>query len=143
VIGSYVFGQATNPAAIPIIGSATYTGIVQGAYLDAAGNASSTFANMTSTANFATRTLGFSTANSVLTSIDLQGNPVNIAIPNLNMSGNLSYAAGSNQFTGSVNATGLNGVATGKFFGPAAQEIGGVYSLQGIAGVNTGAFAGQ
>jgi C-lobe and N-lobe beta barrels of Tf-binding protein B len=47
----------------------------------------------------------------------------------------LTYAAGSSQFTGPVTAPGvptgggLAGIANGSFYGPTAQEIGGVFSL--------------
>ena len=49
----------------------------------------------------------------------------------LNLNGTLAYAQGSNQFTGNVTAPGvaLHGSATGRFYGPAAQELGGTYRL--------------
>ena len=56
------------------------------------------------------------------------------------MNGTLNHAAGSNQFTGTVTATGLSGSATGNFYGPAAQEIGGIYNLTGTAGQLSGDF---
>ena len=48
------------------------------------------------------------------------------------MTGTLTYEAGSNQFTGPVETTGgMEGTATGLFFGPAAQEIGGTFATRG------------
>ena len=43
----------------------------------------------------------------------------------------MTYAAGTNTFTGNVTATGLSGTSTGRFYGPSAQELGGVFSLSG------------
>jgi hypothetical protein len=44
----------------------------------------------------------------------------------------LSYASGSGVFSGAVsNNSGHNGSAIGKFYGPNAEEIGGVISTQG------------
>ena len=52
------------------------------------------------------------------------------------MAGTLNYAAGSNAFSGNVSATGLTGSSSGQFYGPNAEELGGVFSLEG-AGVET------
>ena len=51
----------------------------------------------------------------------------------MNLTGTLTYSAGSNQFTGAVANSGstLSGTATGRFYGPAAQEIGGTFGLTG------------
>ena len=48
------------------------------------------------------------------------------------MTGELTYEAGSNQFTGPVETTGgMTGMASGVFYGPAAEEIGGTFATQG------------
>jgi hypothetical protein len=62
----------------------------------------------------------------------------------LNMTGTLNYSPGSNQFSGAVStAGGMTGTAQGRFFGPAAEEIGGTFSVTG-PGVQSygGAFGG-
>jgi hypothetical protein len=64
------------------------------------------------------------------------------------MSGNLSYPAGSNNITGAVStASGMNGTATGRFYGPAGQEIGGTLAVQSGVGAAAstlvGAFGGK
>jgi hypothetical protein len=62
---------------------------------------------------------------------------------NLNLSGTLSYLAGSNQFSGTVNTTSMSGIATGKFYGPSAQEIGGTFSVSnGTVGSGGSAYIG-
>jgi hypothetical protein len=66
-----------------------------------------------------------STTNSVL---DFGEQPA----PQHNITGTLSYASGSGVFSGAVsNNSGHNGSAIGKFYGPNAEEIGGVISTQG------------
>ena len=62
----------------------------------------------------------------------------------LNMQGTLTYAAGSNDFSGSVSSSGLNGNAKGRFYGPAANEAGGTFALTG-SGVQAyiGAFGAK
>lgn len=107
-----------------------------------AGNGSSyfTLANMNTTVNFATRQLSFMTSFS-------QQTPELVSstfVPSLDMTGTLSYAPGSNQFSGPVTATnGMTGTAQGRFYGPAAEEIGGTFSVTG-PGVQSygGAFGG-
>jgi hypothetical protein len=48
-----------------------------------------------------------------------------------NISGTLSYASGSGIFSGDVSTSlGPTGTATGRFYGPNANEIGGVISVQ-------------
>jgi hypothetical protein len=66
--------------------------------------------------------------------------------PALDLTGTLTYAPGSSQFIGPVTSgNGLSGNANGRFYGPAAQEIGGVYSLTGIDPLMRmlGAFGGR
>jgi carbohydrate-selective porin OprB len=65
------------------------------------------------------RTLSFTTSGTQQSTTLLSGSfAANTA---LDLTGALSYSAGSNQFTGAVNNTGstLTGTATGRFFGPA------------------------
>ena len=57
---------------------------------------------------------------------------VKVADSTLDMTGSLSYAANSNSFKGIVATTGgLTGTSTGQFYGPNAEELGGVFSLKG------------
>ena len=137
-------GQATPTAALPTTGTATFTGTARGVYTFA-GNATrqATTADMSATVNFGAREVGFSTSNTVLG----PGGGGEGARPELNMTGTLRYSAGVNNFSGAVTApgAGLSGSANGRFYGPAAQEIGGVYSLgspDGISGM-TGGFGGK
>jgi hypothetical protein len=139
--GAISAGAATPGSAIPTLGTAVFTGIAAGSYVDPAGARFMTFANMSANVNFATQNIAFSTTNTATSAFGVTGTTT--AAPNLNLSGTLTYAAGTNQFTGGVSATGLAGNATGRFFGPAAEEIGGLYNLTGAGGTMSGAFGGK
>ena len=101
---------------------------------------------MTANVDWGTRTINFATTGTTLGNLNtgaVSGSPGH------DLTGTLTYNAGVNSFTGAVQAanfgsTNLAGNATGRFYGPAAQEIGGVYNLQGN-GLNamTGAFGGK
>ena len=61
------------------------------------------------------------------------------AAPQLDLSGTLSYGPGSARFSGTLaNAGGtMSGASQGQFYGPAAQELGGVFGLKAATGVET------
>jgi C-lobe and N-lobe beta barrels of Tf-binding protein B len=69
----------------------------------------------------------------------------------LRLSGTLNYALGVNSFTGNLTTAHtnvndrLNGPAAGRFYGPSAQEIGGVYRLTRTGSVESmlGGFGGK
>jgi len=141
--GEASFGAATPAGSVPTAGTATYNGTSIGFYVDAAGTQYYTTSNLTSNANFAARTLSFATSGTQQsTSLGLGSFSTNTI---LDFTGALAYSAGSNQFTGAVNNTGstLIGTTTGRFYGPAAQEIGGTFSLGGSAGNYGGGFGAK
>ena len=122
------FGQATPGSAVPTSGSATFTGKSSGFYVSPTGQGSIAAADVTVNANFSTRSLGFHTSATTIAR-DVKA-PV--AAPHLNLSGTLTYSAGTNAFAGTVaNAGGtLSGSSKGQFYGPTAQELGGVFNLK-------------
>ncbi|KVW97149.1 transferrin-binding protein-like solute binding protein [Thiobacillus denitrificans] len=128
----------TAGTAIPDSGTATFTGYTTGSYVNTAGAGTTVFADLTVIADFGTaRSLTFKT-NNTQTSSDWV---VFTSKPDLNLNGALTIAAGTNSFTGSVNSVGgLAGNSTGQFYGPNAEELGGVFLLQG-SGVETYAGA--
>ncbi len=143
VNGVYVWGNATAPGNIPTTGTATYHGNIAGDYISAGGSKVSvsgtqgTAGSMTAIASFATRSIAFSTSGTT-----------GGAGASLDMAGTLTYAPGQNLFAGAVTsgagATLMSGTATGRFNGPAAQEVGGVYSLSGAGGAgHYGIFFGR
>jgi hypothetical protein len=130
-----------SPASALALSSGTFTGHALGWWIDGGGALHSTSADMTAIANFSTRKIDFSTTN---TSID----GLAPASTDLNLSGRLDYGTG-NQFSGTVTAARivdpLSGTATGRFYGPNAEEIGGVYGLSSTTTSESmiGAFGGK
>ena len=127
----------TVDTAIPTTGTATFTGYATGSYVNAAGAGTTVFADLTVGADFGNRSLTFNTSNTQTSSnwVDFASNS------GLDLNGTLTYAAGTNRFTGSVASDGgLTGNSTGQFYGPNAEELGGVFLLQG-SGVETYAGA--
>ncbi|HTO42480.1 MAG TPA: transferrin-binding protein-like solute binding protein [Burkholderiales bacterium] len=140
--GAMSFGSPTALVSIPAGGTATYSGLSQGTYIDQNGVVWTESATLNSTANFnlGTRSVSFATTGTQISN----PNPVlgTQNAPELNLTGNLAISG--NQFTGVVTAPGggasgaspMSGGAVGQFYGPNVLEIGGVYSLKG-AGVQT------
>jgi hypothetical protein len=143
VVGFLVVGQPTPPANIPVSGTATYTGLTEG-YLTNFTNSDTSFvgdfyADFSATANFSARTLAVRTSGMMMNAGETP-----TSRPEHNYSGTLRYSAGSNQFSGTVTtASGGTGTATGQFFGPAAQEIGGVVDISSGTIRMIGTFAGK
>lgn len=160
-------GSVTAGAAIPVTGSFAFNGIAAGSVSNGA-----TFqSTMTAGVNFATRSISFATTGSVVTGTPLcvascgsssfggispiSQNAVGPHMNGLDMTGTLTYAAGVNSFTGTVNnnamgmlpigqmPTALTGTAKGQFNGPTATEMGGVFKLSGTGYSVNGAFAGK
>ena len=147
IAGAMSFGSPTPGAGVPVAGNATYSGLSGGIYVDPSGNVFTHGAAMTSIVDFGARTIAFSTTAT-------QATPVTVGAvapvgSTLNLTGSFSYVGGSNQFSGLVTApafpTGSTGTATGKFYGPTAQELGGVFSLKAPSGPQTmlGGFGGK
>jgi hypothetical protein len=151
-------GVISVPGALPVAGTAQYTGKAAGSYVNAANNdPTSTYATMNATANFASRSVAFTTSGTTSLSNNAAAGVLPTANTGLNISGTLSYTAGSNTFTGSVSSVnGMTGNATGRFYGPGVvtatgtqvlgspPEIGGTFALManGI-GAMQGAFGGS
>jgi hypothetical protein len=139
--GAASVGAATAGSSVPVSGTATFNGVTGGRYVASDGSYYFTSSSMSAVTDFAARSLAFQTTGTRITPDFLTES----ATTTLNMSGTLTYSAGSNQFTGNVSTTGgLTGTATGRFYGPTAQEIGGTFGVTG-AGLTSygGAFGGK
>ena len=135
VVQSLNFGQSTYASAIPTSGAATFKGKLAGFYVSPSGIGSVAGANVTVNADFANRSLQFASSGTTLT----RNVSTATSTPQLNLSGTLTYSPGSNSFTGTlVNAGGtMNGVSNGRFYGPAAQELGGAFTVKSPSTVET------
>jgi hypothetical protein len=134
--GAMSTGAPTRGADIPTSGTATFTGKSIGFYTDAAGVGYAAFSDVSVNANFGARTLGLSSSGTSKTHDYITKSPAS----NLDLTGTLTYAAGTNSFTGNLtntSGTALSGTSTGRFYGPSAQELGGVFTLKAGSGVET------
>ena len=145
-IGVVTVGSQTAGVSIPTTGTALYTGISMGRYVGADGAAQFTLSNMLANTNFNTRTVSFITINTLTI---VPGSGTLASQLNLNMSGNLTYDPGVNKFSGTVTTAGggpadaaMVGTATGKFYGPLAEEMGGTFGLTNGRAAYLGAFGG-
>ena len=118
-------GITTPVSGIPTSGTATYNGIALGYTTADDGEFGVAVAELIAAADFQNRSLAISTTNTITG---------DVSAPEYDMTGTLSYTSGSGVFSGNVlTNSGNTGLATGKFYGPNAEEIGGVISIQGDA----------
>lgn len=123
-------GRASPASGIPTSGGATYEGLASGFYSDFDGNPLLFDSTLTAEANFAARSISFTTSGTTA----INDNPVGITSrEDLNLNGILLYGANSNQFSGPLTNVdeSLGGWATGRFYGSNAEEIGGTFDLSG------------
>lgn len=142
-LGAVSAGSPTSDNSLPLSGSANFIGIASGFYSDLVGWLYGTTANMNALVDFGSRRIQFSTSNTSLVNTTTN---VRTTDNGLNMSGTLVYAPGVNSFSGPVTTQNglLGGQSAGRFYGPKAEEIGGVYSLRGTGDASmVGAFGGK
>ena len=142
-------GAITPASAVPTSGNANFIGVANGFFHEIVGGLGGlgymTSASMAASVDFGAKTIGFSTSGTQL--IPLNGTPA-FARPGLDLNGNLVYNPSVNSFTGSVGTPAVGGVsvsgnATGRFYGPSAQELGGTFNLTGSGGTYIGGFGGK
>ncbi|HEX4985098.1 MAG TPA: transferrin-binding protein-like solute binding protein [Burkholderiales bacterium] len=142
VTGALSVGNPTAGGSIPAGGTATYSGRSGGLYVSSGGILNEQTAAMTANVNFGTQSIAFSTTGTAIRPWGSTGTAT--LAPQLDMTGTLAYTSGVNRFTGNVSSTLLNGTASGRFYGPAAEEIGGTYQLtNGPVESMIGAFGGK
>jgi hypothetical protein len=141
-VGAFSIGSPTPASAVPLTGLATFVGLATGFYVANDQTPYVTVAGMNADVNFGARSIGFSTSDTVRADLATATPTLD---PGLNLSGTFTYSAGTNQFSGPLTTqnTSLSGSGTGQFYGPNAQELGGVYSLTGSGGNMLGAFGGK
>jgi hypothetical protein len=139
-----VFGARTPGASMPNTGSASYTTYLDGTYVNKNGVYAVTGAGGL-TANFGAGTISYdANLNGAR-----EGGGTGIAFGALTGSGSLSLGGASFNGTGTKNGGGFKLDVNGHFYGPAAQEIGGIFRLTGSynsvggTGNGTGAIVGK
>lgn len=136
--GYVIFGVRTPAADVPSTGTATYEGETVGSLVDAAGTIYTVTGTAQLTADFAAGTLdgdfGDAAKIDVLT---------DIVSPWRNFT--ISTTINGNTFDGTAQTDDgvLSGTAAGGFFGPGAEEAGGVWRMIGSGEEAIGAFGGK
>ena len=127
LLGYQSIGRPTKASEMPTRDGADYTGITHAYY-----NSAQVTAHNKIHADFGARTLSYETTDtSVLHTFGAFGHVIEDR-PDLNLNGAASWAEGTADFNGTMKAAnGLSGEMKGRFYGPAAEEIGGVYGLSG------------
>lgn len=130
-IESRSFGSVSPGSAVPLVGTAQFTGKLAGLHVSPAGTGRAAVAELSVGADFGARTLSFASSQTRFSS--------GAAAPQLDLSGTLTYSAGSNAFSGTLISAGgaLKGSSTGQFYGPAAQELGGVFTVKSATSMET------
>jgi hypothetical protein len=125
-----VFGQKTPRASVPRTGTATYNTIYDGSFVNKNG-AFALDGTGGITADFGTGGLSYTAL--------LNGVPGGA----LAFSGSGAITFRSGNFTASANTSGYTMSLNGGFYGPAAEEVGGLFRLTGGGGNGQGAFVGN
>jgi len=127
-------GSASPVSVIPIVGGIAYVGGSTGYFVDTTKASYVTNASMIAILSYDLQTMTFTTSNTGILGAP-SGNALSFA--NLDMTGVITYVAGTNYFTGTVTTTnGMTGKINGEFYGPGINEFGGTYALYG-AGIGT------
>ena len=124
-----VAGYETDASSLPAAGGASYSGSVDGVYIDETGIGYLTSGEISLiTTDFASVDLVISGTSKALLS-----DPNALSAPELDFTAtDLTLLNG--QYSGTVTSDGMSGDVNGRFYGPAAQETGGVISASGTAG---------
>jgi len=147
--GAISAGAVTLGSSIPTKDSATYNGHFGGVLSDFDGDDFLTRGSVVVGVNFADKELTFNTT-STQTLSPVASNPTwsTATAYNITPAANgtkLTYSDATNSFTGALkDGNNFTGTATGRFYGPNAEELGGVFNLSG-SGLNNhaGAFGAK
>ena len=153
-LGVFSMGAPAPAEAIPAVDGTSFIGKVVGSYVSPEGQGHTVLADLQVDANFTDQLgLTFATTNTQIAAdgVSFYTNPD----PNLdmNLSGTLVYDPTNNRFSGVLTTTQtatsgtriLTGDSTGQFYGPNAEELGGVFFLKASSGVESyrGAYGAQ
>jgi hypothetical protein len=128
--GAWLAGYQTPGGSIPSSGSATYRGNVEGFVGGVADGPQYLTGGITITADFADRSV-----TGQATGLQIRGDDLPSATNDIAFSATFNPA--TDLFTGTTSVTSADGlfsgaasgVVSGRFFGPAANEVGGVFTL--------------
>ena len=130
-IGAMSVGNQTAVASIPTTSTATFTGVAEGMYITNSLDLYGVSSVVELKADFGHRSVVFTATESKIHDIDTRTTSEK---NDLNLTGTFTYSEDVNQLTTtslSTTSGWTGGEATAKFYGPKAQEIGGVFSIRG------------
>lgn len=133
-----VFGTKTPSSALPHSGSASYATYLDGTFVNKNG-VYAVAGTGSLNAYFGTGLIDYS---ATLTGTPEAGGS-NIAFGTTSGTGSISFGSASFKGTGTTNVSGYRLDVNGNFYGPAYEEIGGIFRLTGNGGNGTGAIVGQ
>lgn len=139
VVAAGSFGAPTPAAAVPTMNMATYNGGASGFAVDAAGTPFLVVSDAQVALNFGAGTFTFATTNSAKDNLVDAAELFFVGDANFNLNGNGNIMG--NSLVGNV-AAGYNmaGDLEGWLYGPAGEEVGGLFDLAGPAGRYAGSF---
>lgn len=133
-----VFGSKTPKSAIPHSGSANYTTILDGTWIDKTG-AYAVSGTGTFSADFLNGSIGYSTTATGLRESD----SVALAFGTMTGTGSIAYKSATFNGNGTTNGSGYKMDLMGGFYGPSYEEIGGIARITGNGGNGEGAIVGN
>ena len=133
-----VWGSRTPGANVPRTGSASYSTIVDGTFVNKDG-AYAVGGSGNLTANFGTASIAYS---ETATGTKEVGSGT-IAFGTMTGTGTIAYGPAMFSGTGTADAQGYKMDVVGNFYGPAVQEVGGLFRITGNGGQGQGAVVGH
>lgn len=133
-----VWGQRTPAASVPHTGSASYNTVVDGTFINVNG-AYAVSGTGTFGADFAAGTISYS--STATGTPEAGGAALNFGT--MTGSGSIAFRSAGFSGTGTTNGSGYAMDVNGNFYGPAVDEIGGVFRIRGGGGNGTGAIVGN
>lgn len=131
-----VFGQKT--ATTPTTGTAAYSTVLDGTFVNKTGSYAVSGTG-TFNADFGTGTINYSSTASATP----ETSGTAFAFGTMTGAGTITYRSAGFAGTGTTNGSGYAMDVNGNFYGPAADEIGGVFRIRGNGGNGEGAIVGN
>lgn len=135
---TYVVFGTKSPSSAVTSGTGTYSTVLDGTFVNKDG-AYTVSGSGTFNANFGAGTIGYSSTASGTP--EISGAPISFGT--MTGAGSIASAGASFKGIGVTNGSGYAMDVAGNFYGPAADEVGGLFHLRGNGGNGTGAIVGN
>lgn len=142
--GSISVGSQTTGSSIPSIGLATFNGVGGGFYTDPVNDVFVVQSEIAATVDFNIRSVSLASFNTGMQQYSGGAFGPYFNDPTLDLNGTINYAANTNSLSGLLTSvSGMAGPSEARFYGPNAEEIGGVFNLTGGGQTYVGAFGAK